>query len=475
MRESTTEEARTANTVGGLETGVIGDPTIDDPDGVSKALAHRDVQTALTVVQQSSLLDDEEIGKAFRLAKSLAQSGLYKGANDEALTATQAFAKILIGRDLGISPTRALASIDIVKGQAQLRGVLLAAFIRESDHYDYEILEHDEEHATVEFFGISKRTGEWKSLGTTTFTVAQAKAKNLWKAKGQWDNWPENMCIWRCISNGVKFWMGDLLKGIPVYTEADSFDTHGRDTGVGDGTGSGDGPGWQGMDAKQISLVEALIERAKRLGHMGIANKESVQVRLGLKTPPEIEAYIKEGTAILDGMEAEQEAARVKDKAIVEGSATDITADEPSRTATIHTAADLVKDKNISLDLGHMHVVDIPARNKRALHHDHPECDSRYEVPLDSGTVPVEGEVIGCLECGANVPLGTHTMDPSPAPEVDPDALDREALELMAKSDALVDTDPEQSTLLAVRAEELHEQAMALRPPSSDPDTLPGM
>lgn len=464
MSEPTIQQERNSVITAEKETGVIGDPTILDPEGTTKALAHRDAQPALMIVQQSSLLDDDEIGRAFRLAKSLAQSGMYKGLDDEALTATQAFAKILIGRDLGISPTRALAAIDIVRGNAQLRGVLLAAFIRESDHYDYEILEHDEEHAKIEFFGISKRTGEWTSLGTTSFSVAQAKEKGLWSAKKPWGTWPENMCIWRCISNGVKFWMGDLLKGIPVYTEADSFDDNSRQVGISTGVGSGDGPGWQGLDAKQISLVKVLMARAKILGHAGIADLPSTQVKLGLKTPPEVEAYIKEGNRILDIIQAEK-------AKVVDGVATEIKDDDKpadiEATATLRTAADLVGDKEP--DLGAMHVVDIPSRNMRSMRHEHPDCGALYEVPLDSGTAPTQGEVIGCLECGAQVPVVTHRVDLSSVDEskttatLDPDELDRQAMELLAQSDALADTNPAQSTLLQVRAEELHEQAVSLR------------
>lgn len=450
--------------------GVIGDPTVDDPEGVSKALAHRDVQPALTIIQQSSLLDDKGIGEAYRLAKSLAQSGMYKGVEDEALTATQAFAKILIGRDLGISPTRALAAIDIVRGNAQLRGVLLASFIRESENYDYEILEHDDEHAKVEFWGISKRTGDWKVLGTTTFSVQQAKDKGIYSAKKPWGTWPENMCIWRCLSNGIKFWMPDLLKGMPVYSEADSFEDRRSEmgSGVGGGNGTGEGPGWQGLDAKQIRLVEALIERAERLGHMGF-QRESVQVRLGLKTPAEVDAYIKEGTFILDGMQAEVDAATVKDKSTVESTATEVKSepDEPRDAPVITTARDLV------VDLGHMHVVDHPASNRREYYHEHSDCNTRYEVPLDSGTAPVEGEVADCLECGGQIPVGTYRMDPTPTEPADPDKLDRESLDLMAQSDALAETNPDESARLEARATELHEQAVALRNPE-DPDTLPG-
>jgi muconolactone delta-isomerase len=275
----------------------LGDPTRPH-EGAGQALEQYRAE-APQLALRSAFMSDDEIARAWRVAQAYAQSGMYQGADNEALTATQAFAKILLGHEMGIDPGLAMSSIHIVRGRAQLGGALLGSFIKESPNHDYKILEHDNSHAKVEFAWRSKRNeGEWES-DTVEFSVEDARRAQIFKARGMWETWPENMCIWRCLSNGIKFFMPELLKGLPVYSEADSFEERRVDQGDGDGRS----PGWKGMSQKQITTAEAMIKRAKKLEHANLSDVGTVQMQLGMKTPNDIDAWLRQANKELDEIE----------------------------------------------------------------------------------------------------------------------------------------------------------------------------
>lgn len=177
----------------------------------------------------AELMTAEHFDTTWRLAVALAQSRMFK----DALQETQAFAKILMGRDLGLSPIQSLMGLDIVKGNLQIRGVLLASFIRQSVDYHYKVVEKSHTAAKVIFLGYPQEEAEdgfyksagrwWEVLGEEEFTVEDANRAGLVKTDSNWEKYPKNMCVWRCLSNGVKFHMPELMGGVPIYTEADDF------------------------------------------------------------------------------------------------------------------------------------------------------------------------------------------------------------------------------------------------------------
>lgn len=179
-------------------------------------------------VELMPLMSDDEIRRTWRIANALARSRMFK----DAVQAEQAFAKILIGRDLGISATQSLMAIDLVKGNIQLRGVLLASFVRKHPDYDYKVVEKTHKKSRVLFLGHPQdeqldddmvRTGGrwWEVLGEEEFTLEDAERAKLVKHDSAWTTHPKNMCFWRCISNGVKTHCPELLGGMPVYVEGE--------------------------------------------------------------------------------------------------------------------------------------------------------------------------------------------------------------------------------------------------------------
>lgn len=250
----------------------------------------------------TSIIGDAEINQVWRVAKSLAASGMFKDAE----TADKAFAKILLGRDLGISPTQALMGLDLVEGNVQMRGVLLLSFVRRHPEYDYRVTEHTAEAATIVLRHIDPETGAWSECEPERFTIEDAQRAKLVKdhPKSAWRAFPGNMCLWRAASNAVKFHAPDLLGGIPVYTEADSFE----DRSVGAGEGDGSEPGWQGLSMAQIGSVEAMLSKAAEVGHAGLSDRATVQMRLAGQTPAFVESWLKGAANTLAGMEPITEA-----------------------------------------------------------------------------------------------------------------------------------------------------------------------
>lgn len=165
-------------------------------------------------------ISNDEFDRLWRIGKALAMSGTFKDVNQ----AEQAFAKILMGRDLGLTPIQSLMSLDVVKGNLQMRAVLMASFVRKSESYDYKKIEHDENHCKIEFFEKSKRTGDWESAGISEYSIEDAKKQGVFKKDGAWTTVPRNMVFARAMSNGCRWYCPDVLGGMPVYTEADYFE-----------------------------------------------------------------------------------------------------------------------------------------------------------------------------------------------------------------------------------------------------------
>lgn len=283
------------------------------------------------------VLSDDEIRRTYRLASALATSGMYKDG-DGRVTAEQAFAKILIGQDLGISATRALAGLDIVRGNIQMRGVLLLAFVRQSRTYDYRIIELDGEtevegtqdvekreakqRATLRFFEVAPDGTKEALHPDITFTMSMARKQGNVKDKSPWYSARRNMLLWRAASDGVKFHCPDLLGGIPIYTEADSFpEPKSLSTGQGDEQAAGLDLGPE---------VEAVIARANDLGHAALADRATVEMTLGDQPPAKVVAWVKAANRELDAIPQDAEVVEPQER-VLQGNTAQ--AAEPAREA----------------------------------------------------------------------------------------------------------------------------------------------
>lgn len=143
------------------------------------------------------------------IGKTFAESGMFADVK----SAAQAIVKIIAGAEMGIPAFASMSGIHIIQGKPTVGAGLLAARVKGSGKYDYEVKELTETVCSIDF----KQDG--KVIGNSTFTIADAKkagTKNL-------EKFPKNMLFARAMSNGVKFYTPDLFNG-PVYVPGEMED-----------------------------------------------------------------------------------------------------------------------------------------------------------------------------------------------------------------------------------------------------------
>jgi len=147
--------------------------------------------------EQLPLNEIMSIGKAF------AESGMFADTK----SAAQAIVKIQAGQEIGIPPFASMSGIHIIQGKPAIGAGLMAARVKGSGKYDYEVIEQTDKVCSIDFYQGKKK------IGNSTFTAEDAKkagTKNM-------DKFPKNMLFARAISNGIKWFTPDVFAG-PVYT-----------------------------------------------------------------------------------------------------------------------------------------------------------------------------------------------------------------------------------------------------------------
>lgn len=165
----------------------------------------------------------------YDLASTFAASGLFRDARQ----ASQAFVKIIAGRDLGLTATAAMTGIHIVEGKPELSANLQAAMVRQfrSDdgwRYDYVVEQLDNDGCVLRFErrypGFPKVPAE--ILGVSTFTQEDVKRAELGKptSKGATSNhqkFPRNMLFARAMTNGTAFYTPEVTYAVRTYAEGE--------------------------------------------------------------------------------------------------------------------------------------------------------------------------------------------------------------------------------------------------------------
>lgn len=168
----------------------------------------QDDQSLVTVPQNKMLTyqEVEQIGKAF------VASGMFGRDIDRV---SKAITKIMAGQELGMAPFAAMRAIHVIEGNATLSANTMAAMIKRSGRYDYEVKEKSATKCVIDFF--ETRGGTRRKIGTETFDEEEAKAAGLLN-KNNWRNYPKSMMFARCMSNGVRTYAPDVFNGMLVYT-----------------------------------------------------------------------------------------------------------------------------------------------------------------------------------------------------------------------------------------------------------------
>lgn len=185
------------------------------------------MSTAIERREAEAPISNGEIDTIFRLARGLSMSGFFKDSRQ----AEQAFAKLIFGRDLGLSATQAMTDIYIVEGKPEMSANLQAAKVRASD-YDYRVLAHDTERCVIEFGPAPAPgrddSGGWlpwpAAFGESEFTLADAQRAGL-AGKDVWRKYARNMLFARAMSNGVAWYCPDVFNGVRIYAEGEVRET----------------------------------------------------------------------------------------------------------------------------------------------------------------------------------------------------------------------------------------------------------
>lgn len=179
---------------------------------VDRLLAEREPspETGTDLVPAERPITNGEIDMIWRLGNGLAKSGMFKDAKQ----ADQAFAKLIFGRDLGLSATQAMTDIHIVEGKPEMSANLQAGKVKASTRYEYDVLKLDDEGCEIAF-----SEGD-RLLGVSTFTKKDADQAAL-GGKTTYTRFPRNMFFARAMSNGVAWYCPDVMNGIRVYAEGE--------------------------------------------------------------------------------------------------------------------------------------------------------------------------------------------------------------------------------------------------------------
>jgi len=157
----------------------------------------------------------QNLEDAFRLSKALSSAGdmvpeSFRG-NPEATMAA-----IIRGMEIGLAPMQALSNIAVINGRASLWGDSIPALMQRSGHHIDVVIEGEGDAmkavATLERGDTGKRY-------VREFSVADAKAANLWGKKGPWQTYPKRMLTHRARSWAVRDGAADALMGLQIAEE----------------------------------------------------------------------------------------------------------------------------------------------------------------------------------------------------------------------------------------------------------------
>lgn len=168
-----------------------------------------------------------DMDEAYRLAKNLAIASLMPDALRG--KASDVFALLLYGQDLGLSPMQAIQGIYVVKGKPQLSGTTWIALARKAGHR-VRIIESTDELCTIEI----ARSDDPGSPHRETFTLGDAVKAGLCHVKDgkpflrdkhgnplPWEAYTRTMLRNRAISNCAKFACPEVALGFGVEGDYD--------------------------------------------------------------------------------------------------------------------------------------------------------------------------------------------------------------------------------------------------------------
>lgn len=170
--------------------------------------------TAITPVRQEPAavgggmikpIEPADLAEVMTFAQIAVKSSTFGLKNVE-----EAAFRILYGRELGLSAWASIMGVQMIQGQPSLKAATAAALIRRSGVYDFAEVEATPSSCELAFF----RHG--KQVGTTRFTLDDAKRAGLVRDGSGWAKYPGDMCFARALMRGFRRFCSDLTLG-PIY------------------------------------------------------------------------------------------------------------------------------------------------------------------------------------------------------------------------------------------------------------------
>lgn len=188
-----------------------------------------DIDRTEAPVRRGRVISDDEIARVYRLAKAFAMSGYYTDDKGRGVTPEQAFVKMLLGLDLGLSPAQSMMELQIVKGKPSLSAHLMATMVREHSRWDYEIVELTEDAVAILFLENGETAehalARKPQPRLSRFTQEDAKKAGLLGGKNDmYAKYPRNMLEARAVSNGVAWFCPEVTLGLRVYHDGELDD-----------------------------------------------------------------------------------------------------------------------------------------------------------------------------------------------------------------------------------------------------------
>ena len=146
------------------------------------------------------------------LAKVFVQSGAFKDVKDVAL----ALVKIVAGQERGIPPMQAMTGVHVIKGVPVLSAGLIGALVKRSGRYNYRLATSTADVCRIDWY----EKGE--HVGSSEFTLDQAKKAGLIRQDSGWQSYPEDMLYARALTRGARRFCPDVFGGV-VYAEGEDI------------------------------------------------------------------------------------------------------------------------------------------------------------------------------------------------------------------------------------------------------------
>jgi len=188
----------------------------DDQPTQAVEVLDRDQAPTPEQIRQLGLHPSPSYMQAIELGHVIAASQLVPTAR----TAARAAVVIMLGLDMGLSPSAAVTGIHVIEDKDSkvnfvIEGRVLGALVNERPGIAYKVEESSDEKAVLSFWRDGEEVGP-----KITWDQARAVRAGLW-GKGAWNKHPNEMLRWRALGEGVRIYFPEVISGSRIYVEGE--------------------------------------------------------------------------------------------------------------------------------------------------------------------------------------------------------------------------------------------------------------